>query len=145
MSDRKPSYNSNTMSSYQGETSTSTSSEKKEWKKSEYWCNFGHFTEVPDTGEEDFVAVTGFGIPLDNLEGKEACNDGSWFNTKILAGNGYMEKIKNQAMALEPGTCKYCRIGNTKYAFQILRKKDKTTKSDMSKNLAFDDSLFNFN
>ena len=101
------------------------------------------FTEIPETGEEDFVSFTGFGIPLDNLQGKSVCDDGSWFNTKVLAGNGYMEKIKKQAMELPAGTCKYCRFGTTKYALQILHTKDKTTATDLSKNYAFDDSLLN--
>ena len=139
MSDRRPNYSNSTMSEYQPQNQ-----EKKTFVPSEFWCNFGSFKENPTTGEEAFVAVTNFGIPLDNATSREVCNDGSWFSDMILAGNAYFEKIKKQALALKPGECKYCRIANSKYAFQILRKKDKTTVADTSKNLAYDDTLFNF-
>lgn len=140
MSNRTPNYTvSDTMSTYQPEGQA-----KKEWTPSEFWFNYGTMKENPVTGEEAFVPVTNFGIPLDNAQSKPVCNDGSWFAEMVLAGNAYFEKIKKQALALKPGECKYCRIANSKYAFQILRKKDKTTTADMSKNMAYDDSLFNF-
>ena len=120
-----------------------SSDSSREFKKSEYWFNPGVFAENPETGQEDFVEITGMGVALDNLQGKEVCDDGSWFTTKILAGNQYMEDIRAQAKKLEPKQQKVVRFGNSPFGYRLTRCGTKTAVAgNIANNMAYNKTLF---